>query len=132
MLSAVLSILIIVWDFVGNYTICDTVMTNGAETYCPEILTAAGLTVVPILPLFLFSLITYFMREEVFKLWVKVAIPLALVSMMLIYLTPEQYAGGFGTQLSVGKGDTALASTVVLVVVSVVVIVIGYLRIRKS
>lgn len=77
---------------------------------------------IPIIPFFLFSLTTYFLRDEVFKLWIKFAIPGVLVSMLLIFITPESTGGGFGPQIAIGKGDTALVTSVFFIIISIFII----------
>ncbi len=86
----------------------------------------------PIFPLFFFSLVTYFMREEVFRLWVKFAIPGVLLSMLLVFLTPEGSAGGFGPQIVFGKSDTALAASALFSLISIIIILIAWWRARSK
>lgn len=106
-------------NYLGNCNLISTLISNTAALQWPLIL------------LFIFSLITYFMRDSVFRAWAWFAIPATLVSMLLIYITPEYSGGGFGPQISVGKGDVALLTSAVFVVVSIVVIVTSYV-VRKK
>jgi hypothetical protein len=86
----------------------------------------------PFVPLFFFSLITYFMRDEVFKLWVKFALPATATSMLLIFLTKDSTPGGFGPQIAFGKGDVALATTALFVLISIGIIVFALIKNRRT
>ena len=74
----------------------------------------------PLTAFFLFSLITYFMREEVFHSWARFAAPAVIISILLILITPNDSGGGFGPQLSVDKADVAILTTVVISIASLV------------
>lgn len=77
----------------------------------------------PTLALFLFSLITYWMREEVYRAWFKFvrwSIPL---SMFLIFITPE-YAGGLINPFQ--KGGVAFMLTITFSLVSILIILIKH------
>lgn len=124
MASGLLSLALIIWEFFGNYRLCDLVAKDGHLGNCPFILSSAETFLLPFVSLFLFSLVTYFMREEVFRTWAWFALPWTALSMVLIYLTPEYSGGGgFGPQIVLGKGDTALAMMALFVVISIIVIV---------
>ena len=68
------------------------------------------------------------MREDVFRIWVKFAIPGVLLSMFLMFITPEGSAGGFGPQIVFGKSDTALATSALFVVISIIIVLIAWAR----
>ena len=67
-------------------------------------------------------LIIFWMREEVYRTWVKIALWLLAISMVLILLAPNAQTGGFGPQISFGKPDVALFTSATLVIVSVITI----------
>lgn len=74
----------------------------------------------PFLPLFVFSLITYFLREEIFQSWwrfTRIAIPASIV---LILLAPS-YSSDW--MLPIEKGTVAFFTSLIFVFISVIVIV---------
>ena len=95
---------------------------------CMHLNFVAVQTLFPIIPLFLFSLVTYFMRESVYSMWAKFAIPATLFSILAIFFTQDSSGGGFGPQLSFGKGDVALICGALFVLISLAIIAYGYLR----
>jgi hypothetical protein len=131
MISGLLAVTVIVWDYIGNYRICDYLSKNGHEGSCPFVLINVESALILIFPFFLFTLITYFMREEVYKTWVRFAIWWLAISMLLILIMPESETGGFGPQISFGKGDVALLTCVFFVIVSIFLIAWKYWRVRN-
>ncbi|MEY4747273.1 MAG: hypothetical protein RLZZ416_322 [Candidatus Parcubacteria bacterium] len=126
--SAMVSAAFIVWDYMGNYRLCDYLAKDGHMGSCPFLLSSTELILIPFFPFFFFSLITYFMREDVFRAWVRFAIPAVIVSMILILLTPDSPAGGFGPQIALGKSDTALVASVLFSLISLILIVVKLIR----
>lgn len=82
------------------------------------------------LPLFLFSLITYKMRDEVSRAWMYFAVVWVPLSIIAAAVTPDSPGGGFGPQISIGKGDTAIVMSLLFVVISLIVIVWKYFATR--
>lgn len=66
------------------------------------------------LPLFLFSLITYRMRDEIFETWVKFTLWWSGVTIILVILAPADDP----SLLPITKLVVALASTAVLTIIS--------------
>lgn len=66
------------------------------------------------LPLFLFSLITYKMRDEIFEIWVKFALWWAGATIILVLLAPANDP----SLLPITKSVIALASTAVFTIIS--------------
>ena len=128
-------------NYIGTYAACgvDThnstlfflVLTKFLHLDCVDTLFYSSIVLLPVFPLFLFSLITYFMREEVYKAWIKFALWALGISMVLIAITPDMPASGFGPQISFGKSDVALLTSALFVIVSIVLIVRAHLKTRK-
>jgi hypothetical protein len=95
---------------------------------CASLTESIAEILIPTFILFLFSLITYFMREEVYRAWTKFAIPAVLISMFLIFITPDSSGGGMGPQLSFGKPDMALLTSAIFFIVSLLIIIVRYLK----
>jgi len=71
----------------------------------------------PFFPLFLLSLITYFMREEVFRSWVRFAAWWIPISMVLIFITPTEN-GSFGFPSLTSPGFTAFILSALFLIIS--------------
>ena len=83
--SGVISISILIFSYIGNYRLCGGEQWGG----CVDILADIETILLPFLPLLLFSLITYRMKEEIFQAWfrfVRIYIPIAV---LLIALAPS-------------------------------------------
>lgn len=74
----------------------------------------------PFVPLFIFSLITYFLREEVYRAWWQFARVATPVSMLLIALAPS-YSHDW--MFPIEKGSVAVFTSLIFSVISIVVIV---------
>ena len=125
-----LTILILIWNYIGNYAICDHLLSGGSAGNCPVILTAIGINILPTIPLFLFSLITYKMPEKVFQAWAWFALPWSALSMALIYMAPEYGQSGFGPSISLDKGFVAFLMSGTFVILSILIIAVRYLTLR--
>ncbi|MCX6790096.1 MAG: hypothetical protein NTV60_01050 [Candidatus Kaiserbacteria bacterium] len=80
----------------------------------------------PIIPLFIFSLITYKMRDDVYRVWIRFSCAWIPLSMILIFVSPE-YSGGFGIPLySMTKGSVAFMSSLLFVLISLLIVVWKY------
>jgi hypothetical protein len=123
-ISGVLSLLLVIVDRIGNYQLCGVLYDELEVRGCAGFLIGIEVSILlPTFAFFLFALITYFMREEVFRAWARFAVPAVLVSIVLAYLTPTDVGGGFGPQLSFGKGDTALIMSILFVLISIIIII---------
>ncbi len=80
-------------------------------------------------PLFLLSLITYKMRDEVFKAWIGFAIWFVPLSMIAILLTPVDDGGSWSIPL---KGPVALLTTGLFFVISLSIICWKHFALRKK
>ncbi len=125
--SVVVSGFLLVWNVMGNYAICNFLVTDGALTNCPFILTKVGINFFPIIPLFLFSLITYKMRDEIYRAWLRFAYVWIPLSMVAILLAPE-YSGDW--MYPVVKGTVAFFSSVLFALVSLGIIIWRYATVK--
>ncbi len=88
--------------------------------------TASILTpfLLPFLPLFLFSVITFRARESIYRPWYRLTIWWIPISLLLILITPPAEVGGsFGPQLSLGKGDVAFVTSALYAIISFCIVV---------
>jgi hypothetical protein len=84
------------------------------------------------LPLFLFSLTTYFLREETFRSWVHFVYWWVPLSIFLTLITTESGGGGFGPQISWGKEDTAFVFSALFAVISLILIIVKSLKLKAK
>lgn len=80
------------------------------------------------LPIFLLSLITYKMRDEVYRAWFKFARIWVPLSIFLILISPE-----YGHSLfPIDKGRVSLTMSVLFLLISLILIVIKYFSSNKK
>jgi len=82
------------------------------------------------LPLFLLSLITYKMRDEVFNAWMKFAIWFVPLTMFLTFITPDS-SGSLGLP-AFGKGVVAFLLTALFTIISILIILVRFFTSRKQ
>lgn len=81
----------------------------------------------PIIPLFIFSLITYKMQEEVFQFWWKFSRIWIPFSMFAILISPS--TGNW--MIPIEKGSVALFSMILFTISSVFIIVCKHFQLKK-
>jgi len=121
LVSGVISIVLIL-IYIGTYSTCNNVFE------CTEVLYAAMLVLFPIIPLFIFSLITYKMREEVYQVWWKFARIWIPLSMLAVIISPS-----YGNwMIPIEKGTVAFALSVLFVIISLVLIIWQSVKERRK
>jgi hypothetical protein len=120
-------------NYVGNVRLCTF---RGVFSYsCLDIAFSIGVALfLHVALVFLLTLLTYFMREQVYNTWFRFARWWVPPAIFLILITPEYGlgGGGFGPSLSIGKGDVSLLLSVVFLIVSLIIIVIALIKSRKK
>jgi len=113
--SGVSTVILLVLNWVGTFRLC------GGQEYgqCMDLIYAAIINFLPIIPLFLFSIITYKMHDEVYQAWLRFSFVWIPLSMVLIFLSPEYSADWM---YPVVKGTVAFFSSLLFIVVSLAVI----------
>lgn len=86
-----------------------------------------SLILLPIIPLFLFSLITYKMRDEVYRAWLRLASIWIPLSMLGIFLAPE-YSGQLLPLFPVTKSSVAFVSAILFGAISLLIIAWKYFK----
>lgn len=100
--------------FAKNLGFCNLINSSCTDTFDPF---AENLSV--FIPLFLFSIITYKMHDEVYQAWLRFSFVWIPLSMVLIFLSPEYSADWM---YPVVKGTVAFFSSLLFIVVSLAVI----------
>ena len=129
LVSGLLSFGLVVWSYLGNYYICDTFLSGGSVGSCPFILTKIGLNLLPLIPLFFLSLITYKMRDDIYRVWLRFAYVWIPLSMLLIFLAP-QYSSDW--MYPIEKGTVAFFSSLLFIIISLILIASKYLSTRNK
>lgn len=127
-LSGLVAITLLVWNYLGNYKICDFFGGRSISS-CPFVLTATALNLVPIIPLFLFSLITYWMRDRVYRAWVRFAAVWIPLSMIAILFAPE-YSRDW--MFPVVKSNVAFFSSLIFTLISLGIVGWGVYASRRT
>ncbi len=82
----------------------------------------------PLLAVFLFSLITYRMKDEVFQVWRNFSYWFIPLTMFLTLITPDSNS----VIMSWGKEVPAMGMTILYVFISTIIILRTWLRVRKE
>jgi hypothetical protein len=115
-------------NYVGTYKVCDLPFLSGHEGICPSILADGMINFFPLIPVFILSLITYKMREEVFRAWGTFALVWIPFSMFAILIAPE-YGNDF---VPIEKGTVAFFSSVLFFIISIAIITWKYVTLRRT
>ena len=120
--SGLASAVLLAANYMGTFQLC------GAKQYgsCMETLASTIIVLIPILPLFLFSLITYWMPETIYRAWFKFALVWIPLSMLLIFISPE-YSSDWMYRIE--KGTVAFGMSALFVIISILIIGGMYVRI---
>lgn len=125
--SGTVTLVLIVLNSIGNFTLCGSVEWGSCIDYLANLETAF----LPLIPLFIFSAVTYFMPERVFKAWAKFAVIWIPLSMLAILVAPE-YDGAFIPLFPVIKGTVAFGMSAFFALISTVLIGIQYYGARRN
>ncbi len=119
--SGLITVLLLVSNWTGTFRLC------GGTEYgqCMDVLYSIIVNFIPFLAVFSLSLITYKMRDEVYRTWFKFARWYVPLSMLLILITPE-YGGELFNPIQ--KGSVAFLLTALFFVVSLLIVAIKYFR----
>lgn len=121
-IAGIISAILLGINQVGVYKMCSNMFE------CTELLSKSVLILFPIIPLFLFSLITYKMREEIFQSWWRFARIWIPISMVTILLAPS-YTHNW--MFPITKGSVAFFLSGIFIVVSLVKIVLEWMKSKK-
>jgi len=127
LLAGLVSLFLIIIEYAGTYFWCDLLIKNGHESGCPFVMSDIKFILFPIIPLFIFSLITYKMRDEVFQFWWKFARIWIPLSMFAIIISPS--TGNW--MIPIEKGNVALFSMILFTISSVFIIVCKHFQLKK-
>ena len=119
--SGLMTTVLLIWNFVGNYKMCDLFSQGASGGSCPFIMTSIAFNLLPIAPLFLVSLLTYKMSDAVNRAWMRFAMVWIPLSMAAIFVSP-QYSTDW--MFPVTKSTVAFYSSAVFLIVSVIIVLV--------
>ena len=82
--------------------------------------------------IFLLSLITYFLREEIFRAWLHFAYFWIPISLFFVYLASGSSGGGFGIPNVFDQESVSIIFSGLFAVISLVIIIIKSLFFKKK
>ena len=111
-------------DYVGTSHLC-----GGRQyTICMGNLYNIMINLLPIFPLFILSLITYKMREEVFRAWLKFSYVWIPLTMFAILISPE-YGNAL---LPIEKGTVGAFFSLLYIIISLLIIAYKYFTLKSK
>lgn len=117
--SGLLSALLVFWRFgLGNFKVCEllSLPVNGD---CPITIASAQGYLFIFVGVFLFSVIVFFLKDAMFKVWARFAMAWIVLTEIVIFITQDNYSGLIGwTKLS-----TAFSLTLLFLAVSFILII---------
>lgn len=114
---------LLILNQIGTYRLC------GSNEYglCMDNLSNVMLVFYPIIPLFIISLIVYFLRDEIFRAWIRFVYLWIPLSMFAILVAPE-YGNAF---LPIEKGTVAGFFSLLFIIVSIIIITIKHFLLKR-
>jgi hypothetical protein len=127
-ISLFLSIFFIVTAFYNN-SVYDYCISEGHCVFWLDIINSA----LPIL-LFLFSIVvlifssvTYFLKEDIFRFWIKFTYYWIPISMLLVLAIPSNSSGGFFPSL-IDKESVAILMSGLFCIISFIIIIVMFVK----
>ena len=112
--SSIFTILLLISGIARPFKLC-------ADYWkCMELNHSFFVTFSPILPVFIFSLITYFLSEAIFSAWYKFSRIYIPICIGLILITPEYGGGSFIYPIQ--KGSVAFYTSLLYFGISIIII----------
>ena len=123
--SGIITFLLLASNWIGTFKLC------GGQEYgqCMDLMYGFIVNFFPVIPLFILSLVTYKMRNEIYRTWLHFSYVWIPLSMILIFLAPEYSADWM---LPIVKGTVAFFSSLLFVIISIILILWKYLSIRRK
>src|SRR3989338_106734 len=122
--SGVISLAFLVLDLIGTYKLFGKYSVGN----CPLIIHNIIIELLPFVAVFILSLITYKMRDQVFHSWLKFAYFWVLLTIILTILAPE-YDSSF---VSLTKGLVSFTLSAIFLLISLIIIIIKSFSSKKG
>lgn len=126
-ISLVTAVVLIGWDYIGNARLCTS---EGVLHYdCFNTISSIELIFFPVFPLAFLSLLTYRMRDEIFRAWTSFAVWWVPLSMLAIIIAPEEIKGSISVPM---KWPLAVFCAAILLLVSIIIILWKHYSLKKK
>jgi hypothetical protein len=136
--SGVISFIILILNYVGTYNLC-RVQNGGVKfldtlsslfTYgCTDFLYDIIIIFEIFLPLFLLSLITYKMRDEIFRTWMKFTYVWVPLTLILVFIAPEYQNSWLPIY---EKGFVSFVMSFLFLLISLILIIVRHISLKKT
>ena len=122
LISGLISITIITINYLGTYAICNS------NRDCAHLLTNIIWILYIFVPLFLLSLITYKMQDEIFHKWLKFVYIWVPLTIILVLISPE-----YGNSLfPIEKDSVSFFMSVLFLLISIILILSNHFSLKNS
>ncbi len=123
-MTGIITIGFFILDNLGTYKVCGQYSVGD----CPVILHNFLGYLFIFIAVFMISLVTYKMRDEIFHSWLKVVYIFVPLTIILTILAPE-YSESL---LPITKGVVSFLFSVLFLLISIVIIFVKYFSLKKS
>ena len=120
-ISGLITTILLFINTIGTFKVCGSVNYGT----CMDIVAGAMFVLFPFMPLFVFTAITYKMRDSVYAAWFNFAKWWVPLSMLAILISPE-YSNDW--MLPIEKGSVAFVTSVLFVAISIGILVFTSFR----
>ncbi|HFC11063.1 MAG TPA: hypothetical protein ENJ75_02660 [Candidatus Kaiserbacteria bacterium] len=100
-------------EIFGTYQLCNN------NIFCVNVLDVLFINLLPIIPLFLFSLITYKMHNNIYRVWLRFSYIWIPLAMLAVFFAPEYSADWM---FPVVKGTVAFFSSALYTIFSTIIV----------
>lgn len=125
--GGVIVFILVLIDLVSTSRFCTFFYGEGANI-CIRRVFNAGVILLPFIPAFVFSLITYFLKEGVFRAWFYFACVWIPLSMIAVFMVPESSGGLFANAFS--KHMISFMLSIIFSIISLCIILTQSWRLR--
>ena len=123
--SASLVGLLLIANWIGTFKLCGGIEYGS----CMDFAYGVIVNFIPIIPVLIFSLITYWMREDVYRAWFKFVRWWIPLSMLAIFLAPE-YSSSVLSEID--KGTVTVITSLLFAAISLAIIAAKYISHRSK
>jgi len=124
-ISGIIVAILLLSNWIGTYNLCGKYSIGE----CPLILYSIIIEFIIFFPIFLFSLITYKMRNEIFHAWTKFTYVWLPLTLILVFIAPEYQNSWLPIY---EKSFVSFVMSSVYVLISVILIIARYISLKKS
>lgn len=123
-ISGTLSAILLIVDILGTDRLCG----GNQYTACMQDLHLYFLLLLPVFPLFILTIMMFFVRFETYEPWFRFARLWIPLSMLAIFFAPE-YSNFMNP---IEKGSVALITSALFILISLVIIGLKYFSLKKG